>query len=146
MSDDIPREQLEDYINGWTQADAKKPVRKARRVLETNNEGRPIINLHDIKDTAVHTRTQADYNTLMRTYECAEWQWGSTGAKPTEINVWSMEQGETRVRAHDEFSWGLVADFQELSCRILTLSDFYKKQNVTEDMLDQINTYYEGLK
>jgi len=44
----------------------KTPDKGLVKILEKDEDGKPIIKLEPIKKTAVNTRTQDDYWTLMR--------------------------------------------------------------------------------
>jgi len=111
--------------------------------LERDLEGKPKITLKELKETAVNTLTQEIYNTLMQVYECGGWKWYG-GDLPTQDNYWTYYKGKTCIRVKNEFSYEDEKYYRKtIGYKIISTKRFYKIQNITPDMLGEINKWFK---
>ena len=104
---------------------------------------KPTVSLNELKETAVNTPTQEDYLELMRVYECGGWNWAS-GGLPQGINYWRINKEKTCINAQNKFGFGTAGiNFKEK--KVISTQQFYDKQNVTPEMLEEINNYFETI-
>ena len=120
--------------------------------LEKDAQGRPIIKLTPLEKTAINTKTQQEHNTLMQVYECGGWRW-SGGELPT----YSKDRGDEEeisvtggyvfyTNAINRFSWGFQRFYLDNGWKVIPTKEFYNKQNITDDMIKEINEYFESKK
>ena len=133
------------YNPNLAMPDLEKITKKQTNQLKRDENGRPIIKLTPLEETAVNTPTQESYNTLMQVYECGGWKWVN-GDLPTSGNLfWKSNKEKTCVRGENEFAYGTKDNYKE-SWEILPTQEFYNKQNITDDMIKEINEYFESKK
>jgi len=63
MNKEVPGERVE------------SKQRTVESKLERDSKGKPILELTSLKKTAVNSKTQEEYDTLMQVYECGGWKW-----------------------------------------------------------------------
>ncbi|MDO8516987.1 MAG: hypothetical protein Q7S33_02575 [Nanoarchaeota archaeon] len=119
-------------------------------LVEKDADGKPIIQLTPLEETAVNTSTQEDYDTLMRVYECGGWKWGN-GSKPTMGNNWNSYKANYcidlgihyRTKAKGEFCGGSMEWNSSNNWTIISPKDFYQIQKITPEMLNEISKFFE---
>ena len=134
-----PREEIHTSESGLTQ------------LLQRNSDGKPIVKLTPLEKTAVNTPTQEVYNELMRTYELGGWKWRGGGDLPTQYDGWNDYKKDTCVDAgyYDEksnkegFKFAKRKWYQSENWKIISPQDFYDIQNITPEMLQEINIWFD---
>ena len=108
--------------------------------LERDSDVKPKIKLTPLEATVVNTRRYEDFVSLMRVYECGGWTW-STGELPTScLNLWNEYEGGTYVGINDKFKYGkYIYEGDE----IISIQEFYEKQNITQEQMVIIKSYFE---
>ena len=140
---ELPKERTPEEI-----LQAKPRTTKTNK-LERNAEGRPVIELTSIEGTGVNARTQEDYWTLMRVYECGDWMWVG-GKLPIYRNNWEKNKEEFCVDAgkattkEGEFCYSSKDFYLGYGCDIISIQEFYDKQKVTSEIIDEINEYFDN--
>ena len=127
-----------------------------KKILETDENGKPILHLIPMKKTAVNTKTQEEYWDLMRIYECGGWKWGS-GCLPTlpkERNRWEICTEEFCAEAGfdyfnddlEKFRYASKKFYKEMGYNIISPQEFYDKQEskITPEMIKEINDFFDG--
>ena len=121
--------------------------------LERDAQGKPIIKLTPLERTAVNTQTQEAYDTLMQVYECGGWRW-YRGSSLTSGDHWKGYKEKICMDAGYNFHnnqeglicYGPTRDFNEKGKEIISPQEFYNKQNITPEMINEINKYFENEK
>lgn len=116
-------------------------------ILEKDKNKKPILNLKEIKNTAVNISTQEQYDELMRVYECGGWKWMDTPDRPTLIKTaWEYRKEQTCVRAESQFRMHKKEWYINLRWNIITPQEFYDAQEspITQEMLDEINIWFDN--
>ena len=153
---DLVAELNEKYSNipkSESNKETKPTQTQKANKLEKDLEGKPEITLTTLKETAVNPQTQEQYDTLMQVYGCGGWRW-IDGILPTEQNYWSKYKEKTCVDAgisylgnfERRFLFGDRKFFEEYKRNIISTKDFYKKQNISQDQIKEINQYFKNKK
>ena len=106
---------------------------------------KPKIKLTPLEKTAVEALTQKEWDTLMQVYECGGWKWYNKSL-PTTLNKWELDKEETCVIAEDEFGYRDRNSFLEMGCKVISPNNFYDKQKITRDKLNEIKNYFGKIK
>jgi len=130
---------------------AKRPDKGLTQILERDEDGKPIIKLEPIENTVVNTRTQDDYWTLMRVYECGGFRWMDNGT-PFHKNKWPDHNEKTCISAgastlgktDSRFGYERESYCRDIGWNIISPSEFYKNQKVTKKMINEINKYFDN--
>ena len=123
----------------------RKPSQKLEQLLQRDETGKPIVKLTPIERTAVNTPTQEDYWNLMRVYECGSWRWISEES-PTQRSNWNKYEEKTCVGGADivHFGFGNREYYlQEKVWNVISPQEFYDAQNITPEMLQEINIWFD---
>ena len=130
--------------------DLEKIVEKQTNQLERDENGKPTIKLTLLKKTVVHTPTQEKYDTLMQVYECGGWRWASEDL-PTSLNCWEARGGEMAIKVGTSdkdkkgfLIYGMVGSYESEGFQIISTQEFYNKQNITDNMIKEINNYFKN--
>ena len=124
----------------------KEQVPVQTNQLERDAQGKPKIKLTPLEKTAVNTLTQEEYNTLMQVYERGGWKW-CTGELPTSENLWKDYKEKTCIKVSNKFTFATRNYYEkERYHQIIPTKEFYNKQNITPDMIKEINKYFESKK
>jgi len=110
---------------------------------EKNENERPILELKELENTAVHISTQESYDTLMQIYEIGKWEWPDN--TPTEHNFWKSYKQQTCIPIKNRFRYGNKEFYIKKNWRILTPKEFYEiqKPEITPKMIKEINQLFE---
>jgi ethanolamine ammonia-lyase small subunit len=122
------------------------------KILTYNSKGKPTIELVSLAETAVNVQTQKEYDTLMQIYEAGNWKW-ITKELPTEYNSWKEYRYKTKTCINAGLSKSVPkVEINELVIfekdnnqdyeTILSLKEFYLKQNLTTEMIKELNNWY----
>ena len=136
-----------------------KPISNSglTQILQRGENGKPILDLTPLEKTTVHTPTQESYIELLRVYECGDWKWHESSS-PAQLNLsinfpksfWESYKEETCVDAGVDFRKGGVILNGVFGYRKFDQSDgwkaistqqFYETQNITTEMLQEINEW-----
>jgi len=124
------------------------------KILQRDENGKPVLKLEPIEKTAVHvpTQSQSEYRNLMRAYECGGWKW-SGGVLPTQINALKLHREETCIGAGVHYSSGIYNGgefeycnrefYQQRNWKIISTQDFYDVQKITPEILKEINIWFD---
>ena len=142
----------------WRNEEAPKPrdnfssQKNLTQILQRDSEGKPKLDLTPIEKTTVYTPTQGDYWDLMRVYELGGWRWRG-GKLPTEINSWNNFKEKTYIDAGVDYPSGVYNDgefgfanrefYLEKGLGIISSQEFYDKQRITSEMLQEINEWFD---
>jgi hypothetical protein len=110
--------------------------------LDIDETGKPILELTPLRKTVVNTPTPEGYDLLMQVYECGGWVWYGIDM-PTNRSYWGDEQITTCVEANESVMFDFKQYYQEAGYDIISLQEFYNRQNITSDTLAEINTWFE---
>lgn len=113
--------------------------------LEKDSEGKPRIILSPLEKIVVNTSTQEKYNILMQVYECGGWRWWDKDL-PTWRNKWDDEKEKTCIQVESGFGYSSKKYYRRNRYKVISTKKFYNMQNVTPDMLREINSYFETKK
>ncbi len=121
------------------------------QILERDKNGKPQLNLTPMKETAVNTQTQEQYDILMQVYECGGWKWEAGNNQPTKSNYFNeygrgncMEGGISYISGKfEKFGFTNNEFYREKGWDVISTQEFYKKQNVSREMLDEINRWFD---
>jgi len=83
------------------------------------------MKLKELPNTVVNTKTQEEYDELMRIYEEAGWEWIG-GGKPTKYNDWNVYREETCIPVKNNIIYANLPYFK--GCAIISLSEFKQIQ------------------
>ncbi|MGV8141074.1 MAG: hypothetical protein ACP5NW_01380 [Candidatus Woesearchaeota archaeon] len=110
------------------------------KILKT----RPKIPLVPLTRIYIHTKTQAEYDTLMQVYEAGGWT-RSDLTKPTDLNIWSLpfHKKITCIEARDGYCHTNTASEILSHYKIITTKKFYEAQQITPDTIHRLNAWYE---
>ena len=86
------------------------------------------MELKELENTVVNTKTQAEYDELMRIYEKAGWKWRGTG-KPTGCILWREYKENTCIRIEDKFTYGQKVTYQEYNYKVINKNKKYDKNS-----------------
>jgi len=128
------------------------PESKLTQILKRDRNGKPILQLTPIEKTAVNIPTQEDYWDLMRTYELGEWRWWG-GELLTQKNFWIDNKEQTCIGAgvnhpsgvYDEgkFKYSNRKTYLKEDWEIISPQEFYQRQNITPEILREINEWFD---
>ena len=111
---------------------------------------KPRIKLTPLERTAISTPIHKEYTNLMQVYECGGWKW-SSGDLPTSFDNWWEHEGETCVTVgvdilgnEKRFSYDAEEVCEEIGFKILTPTQFYKIQSITQAQIQEIDKYFEN--
>src|SRR3989339_852729 len=107
--------------------------------LKRNENGRPSLYLKELEKTAIHTKTQEIYDTLMQIYECGNWKWNSNKF-PTEYNRIKNYLEIMCIEIKDKFRFGKLEEFNKKKRIIITPKEFYEIQDITDSILNHFCT------
>lgn len=112
---------------------------------EINIQGdKPIIQLEEIVNHVVHTPTKEDFDTLMRIYEAGGWtRWDNLFPTCKRSDVFSIYKKETCVNASNLFTNTSRNESASEKLVIMTTQDFYHKQQITPEIISEINKYFK---
>ncbi|MDP3966078.1 MAG: hypothetical protein Q8Q04_00930 [archaeon] len=117
---------------------------KSSRECRIKNQDKPELLLNSMEETAVHTPTQKEYDTLMQIYECGYWL--PPTDLPTERNGWILFGKKTCVRAEKEFDYCDTHFYDSNNFRIITPEHFYEVNRINPEKLKEINAWFETYK
>lgn len=110
--------------------------------LKRDGNGRPIIELRSLENTAVDTSNLGDFRILMRVYECGGWKWRN-GDLPTEFNFRKDYTKWPCVGAFNHYFRSTRHNFEiNKGFSILSSQEFYDIQKVTPEHIEEINRYF----
>ena len=117
-------------------------------ILKKGSDGKPILELTPLGKTAVHTKTQEEYNELMKVYELGNWR-KKNGNLPTMCDIWFLRKEKSCITAGNIVSFKNI-DYDSCSknyylhrgYKIISKQKFYKIQKITPEILKEINTYF----
>ena len=141
--------------------------------IEDSNK-KPTLNLIPLDKTGVKISSPETYNELMRVYECGEWKLAS-GESPTRTNYWNFALGKNtcidagvshqpctddevfRDPLATNLAYWKTREKGKVKClyekfysirkwNVISPQEFYKIQNITPKMINEINKYFEGIK
>lgn len=78
--------------------------------------------MKELPNTVVHTKTQEEYDELMKLYEEAGWRWVG-GDKPTAGNWWSVDEDQTCVWVSDRFIHSPKNHVKNNGLKIISLAE-----------------------
>ena len=126
-----------------------------KKILDTNDNGKPILKLIPIYKVAIHTETYEEYSELMRIYECGEWKW-TNGNLPTK---WcAFEEGDKDLCIEAGFAYPnsfvknpirrFGAGFrcfydEEKDWEVKSVQEFYGQEKITPEMRKEINNWFD---
>ena len=87
------------------------------------------MTLKELKNTVVNTKTQEEYDELMKIYEDGGWEWNYK-IKPTAMSSWSLHKADTCVRVQNRFGHADKDWYEDEGCKIITLEEFKKEQGI----------------
>ena len=123
----------------------KKQRNPKENKLERDSEEKPKITLSELEKTVVHTPTLEEYDTLMQVYECGRWKWVGENL-PTGHNNWNVYKEETCIRVKSGFTYGYEGYCRKEGYDVILTQEFYDTQNITQENINEINSYFETLK
>ena len=107
--------------------------------------------LMPLEKTVVNTSTQKDYDLLMQVYEIEGWE-DDVGKLPTTRNYWNKEEicvsvGIDFVSGRKRFFGYAHKNFYQAErWKIISLQEFYNLQNISPEMINEINEWFEKYK
>lgn len=104
-----------------------------------------LLKLKHLKRTAVRTKTEKEFNKLMRVYEYARWHWCSR-LPPTMGSGWNEYGTATCVDSNNKgnrISFSPEEFYREQGYKIISLREFYKLQRVIPRQTLQINRRFD---
>lgn len=125
--------------------------------------GMPIVTLTSLERTAVHVPEEKDYSALMRIYELGRIRFSpreSVASLPTKYDLWANLREKTCITADfpadrrewnrekgkyvgfRRFGYGERDLFEREGWRMITPDIFYTKQNVTPEMVQASNKWF----
>lgn len=120
---------------------------KLTNILESDEDGKPVLKLTPIKKTAINTATEKDYTQLMKILECGGWQWNS-GDLPTTLNFWVFYKEKTCISGESvgQIFYGPRKFYQNNRYKIRTPQEFYDAQKppITPEILREVNDWFEN--
>ena len=85
--------------------------------------------LKNLLNTVVNTKTQKEYDELMRICEKGRWNW--YGVAPTEINNWNSLKENTCINVSDGcLGYSSIGYYKEEGYKIISLQDFKREQGM----------------
>lgn len=92
-------------------------------------KNKPKLVLKELPNTVVHVPTKAEYDELMDIYTKAGWKWDG-GELPNESCVWNEYEAKTCIDAYNSFQYAGVELYNDIGCKIISLSEFKKLQGL----------------
>jgi hypothetical protein len=110
------------------------------------------------KNTCINIKTQKEYDNLMQIYHTAKWYWHNYHIRyPVFVNAWPEYKDKTCITTKTNWLedkepilsfekkenrlWKISARIQ--GYKIITLEEFYKKQDITPKIIEILNDYYD---
>jgi hypothetical protein len=110
-------------------------------LLKYDNNGKPILELKPLTDMVVYIDTQKEYDTLMQVYDAGNWHWLEIKKSPIEKNYYAKYNTKTAIDTDKEIICHNVRTVPKR--KILTLKEFYLIQKITQEIITELNGYYE---
>jgi hypothetical protein len=138
----------EKYSNGYNIPENNNSEKEKLEHNLIYGSPKPIITLTPLTRTMVLTPTANDFDTLMQIYESANWKWIG-GVFATSHGYWKEHQTDTCVSAgyvsdlnEGEFGCDTKCNFPKYQYTQLDLEDFCKVQHLTQDKINELNSWY----
>jgi hypothetical protein len=109
-----------------------------------NKDNEPTITLSVPIKVIIHTPTQKEYDTLMQVCESGGKYWNGYGLekiKPTQEANWKIFEKEVCVKIYPQAEI-YCCDKAEFM-KPLSPNEFYKTQNITQNTIIELNSWYE---
>jgi hypothetical protein len=107
-----------------------------------DSTGKPTIKLTPLTQTIINITTQDEYDTLMKIYDAGNWKW-SDNTNSIMKNKWLKYTKRTTIDAKNEFFYeDKIIEKIVTKNRIISLKEFYKIQNITQNTIEELNNYY----
>jgi hypothetical protein len=136
---------LIDRINNAVDTEEEKPAPDKSKdlsgKLQRSKIGKPKLKLKHLEKTAVHTPTPEGYDLLMQVYECGGLN--GNGIEPTKFGNWIVHKEKTCLHISNVFFRANEEYYQEEGYNIISPQKFYNQQNITPEMIKEINAWFE---
>jgi len=84
-----------------------------------------IIKINNMENkTVINTKTQEEYNELMKIFEKKGWFWYGWGEQPTYISVWDKFEKNTCIEYKNNFAYTGVDTCKEKRYTIISFQEF----------------------
>lgn len=106
------------------------------------------IKLEPLERTVVNTKTQEEFNELLRVYERGGWRCGGGALSISCLEkFWNDYKEETCVSAgvdyrfeqKGRFGYGIKSFYLKKNWNVISIQEFYEMQKITSDKLNEIN-------
>ncbi|MGV8141073.1 MAG: hypothetical protein ACP5NW_01375 [Candidatus Woesearchaeota archaeon] len=137
-------EKKKKKIENWPEANNLEG-----KLLKYNQAGEPVLKIHPKEKTAVYVSGLQDFDNMMQIYESAGWKEISFEyKKPTDIvygnipNDATLGFGDTKELANKKFILSVKYLLENKKYQILTFGEFCHTQKITQEMLNELNIWY----
>lgn len=89
-----------------------------------------------MKNTAIHTTTQEEYDEAMRVFEEKHWRWVG-GDYPTRGNPWYEYKEETCIWYKDKFHYSEREWYEDNNYTILSFKEWQEEEGIVEETQDE---------